>query len=139
MATLQQWVQDHQGLVWIMGIASVFMFLGTFIVLVVIIVKLPSQYFLERRDGHVIGPENRVSRAFYLALKNLVGLLFILAGLAMLVLPGQGLLSLLIGLSLTNFPGKRRVIRLLIRRKAILKSANWIRKKFDRPPLQAPG
>jgi hypothetical protein len=79
-----------------------------------------------------------VIRIIYIIIKNIVGFFLILAGMAMLVLPGQGLLSLLIGISISSFPGKRRLIRIIIRRKAILKTANWLRRKTDRPPLEVP-
>ena len=71
----------------------------------------------------------------WLVAKNIAGLIFILAGMAMLVLPGQGLISILLGLSLTNFPGKYRLERFLISRPAILRSVNWIRRKADKDPL----
>jgi hypothetical protein len=53
----------------------------------------------------------------------------------MLVLPGQGLLTMLIGISLMDFPGKRAIERSIIGRPLILKSINRIRQRFGRPPL----
>jgi hypothetical protein len=71
-------------------------------------------------------------------IKNLIGGVFILAGLVMLVLPGQGLLTILIGITLTNFPGKYKLEQGLARRRSILRAMNWIRGKAHRTPLVHP-
>ena len=68
-------------------------------------------------------------------LKNATGGLFLIAGIAMLVLPGQGLLTILIGLMLIDFPGKRRFELALIRRRHVLNAVNWMRQKSGRDPL----
>ena len=59
-----------------------------------------------------------------------------LAGLAMLVLPGQGLLTILIGLMLLDFPGKRRLERRIVARPAILAMLNRMRARRGRDPLR---
>jgi hypothetical protein len=68
-------------------------------------------------------------------LKNLVGAVFLAAGFAMLFLPGQGILTMLIGLSLIDFPGKRRLERKFIGQASVLRTINSMREKFGRPPL----
>jgi hypothetical protein len=135
---LKEWLDAHEGLVWWAGISSVVVFLGTLVVLIFVIVVLPSNYFVRHDENHPTPIESPVLRVFYQVFKNVIGGVFILAGLAMLVLPGQGLVSLVIGLSLTGFPGKRRLIRAIIRRKAVFRSANWLRAACNRPPLQSP-
>ncbi len=67
--------------------------------------------------------------------KNLVGVVFLLAGFAMLFLPGQGILTMLIGLSLLDFPGKRRLEGKLIGQPSVLRAINSMREKFGKPPL----
>lgn len=57
------------------------------------------------------------------------------AGILMLALPGQGLLTIIIGLVLMDFPGKYYAERWVISRHSILLSINWIRKKADKPAL----
>ncbi|MFO8032450.1 MAG: PGPGW domain-containing protein [Desulfohalobiaceae bacterium] len=71
-------------------------------------------------------------------LKNLLGIVLVLAGLAMLVLPGQGLLSIILGLALTNFPGKFKLQRRLVGYPSVLNSLNWLRRRFGRPSFLAP-
>lgn len=70
-----------------------------------------------------------------LTLKNLVGVVFLLAGIAMLVLPGQGLLTVLIGISLIDFPGKHRLEARLVSQRLVLQAINAVRHRFGRPPL----
>jgi len=68
-------------------------------------------------------------------LKNVAGFVLLAAGIAMLVLPGQGILTMLIGISLVDFPGKRQLERKLIGQPAVLNTINKVREKFGRPPL----
>ena len=68
--------------------------------------------------------------------KNLIGYTLILGGILMLVLPGQGLFTILMGLILSNYPGKYSIERKFISMPSVLKTVNWLRKKSDKPPLQ---
>jgi hypothetical protein len=54
----------------------------------------------------------------------------------MLVLPGQGLFTIIIGLMLSNYPGKFEIERKLIAIPTILKSINWLRRKSNKPILK---
>jgi hypothetical protein len=56
----------------------------------------------------------------------------------MLLLPGQGLLTILIGITFTNFPGKYKLEQALARKHSILRAMNWIRRKAKHPPLLPP-
>jgi len=68
--------------------------------------------------------------------KNAAGVVFVLAGLAMLVLPGQGILTILIGLTLVNFPGKRSLEKRIVRQEKVCFAINWMRSRAGRPPLK---
>jgi hypothetical protein len=81
-----------------------------------------------------------VLRLSGLVIKNIVGIVFLLAGIAMLFLPGQGLLTMLIGISLMDFPGKRQLEAKMVGQPTLLGVINGMRRKFDKPPLTlAPG
>jgi len=67
--------------------------------------------------------------------KNLLGCVIVLLGIAMLVLPGQGILTIVIGLVLINFPGKYRLERWIITRGPVLRAINLIRQRSGRQPL----
>ncbi len=57
----------------------------------------------------------------------------------MLVLPGQGILTLLLGIALTDVPGKWKLMRILARRPNVMKALNWMRERAGQPPLLPPG
>jgi putative transmembrane protein PGPGW len=114
---------------------SVVGFVASLIVIPWILILLPQDYFCQSHPRTRLKGHHPVLRLFVLLLKNLVGGILLLGGIAMLVLPGQGLLTMLIGLSLMNFPGKRAIERKLVSRPLILQAINRIRQRFDRPPL----
>lgn len=70
--------------------------------------------------------------------KNLLGLIFIIAGLAMLLLSGQGFITILIGIMMLNFPGKFTLEQRIVQQPIVLRAINWIRAKTDQPELQVP-
>jgi hypothetical protein len=84
-------------------------------------------------DGH-----HPILRVLGIAGKNLAGTLLILIGIVMALpgVPGQGFLTILIGLTLVDFPGKRRLERALVRRKTVLGAVNQLRARFGRPALE---
>jgi UPF0716 family protein affecting phage T7 exclusion len=67
--------------------------------------------------------------------KNLLGYIFVVAGILMLMLPGQGFLTILIGITLIDFPGKYALERWIVSHGSVLRSINWIRRQAGRPPL----
>lgn len=94
---------------------------------------LPHDYFLESRQIHPI--KNHVLRFFVAILKNLIGLVLIIVGILLSLpgVPGQGLLTILVGLIISDFPGKKRLVRRIISIRVVNLGANEIRKRFNRP------
>ena len=131
------WLQDNQTLLWSLTAASVAMFVATLIAMPLMIARLPADYFT-RRPVREWPARRPAVHLLLVVIKNGLGLVLLLAGLAMLVLPGQGVLTMLMGVLLLDFPGKRRLQRWLIRRRPIFLAANWIRAKRHRPPLELP-
>lgn len=131
-----EWVQNHAA--WL-GAVSVVMFVGTALALPVFVARIPADHFLRDvppltawKDHHPL------LRWSMLGLKNLLGVILVVVGLAMLVLPGQGLIAILVGLGLLDFPGKRRIQIAILRRKPLLTVVNWMRRRAKRAPLQLP-
>jgi len=116
-------------------VASVVGFIGTLIAIPLILVRLPPDYFDTRVPRHWMKDHHPVLRMIGLVVKNAVGAIFFLAGFAMLFLPGQGILTMLIGISLMNFPGKQRLEAKLIGQPSVLNAINAMRNKFNKPPL----
>lgn len=132
-----QWIEDHPVLLTWVTVASVVMFIATLVVVPMIIARLPTDHFQRRlRDDHrPLFERYAGALLIWLIIKNVLGALFLLAGVAMLVLPGQGILTMIIGISLLNFPGKHRLERALVQRPRVLRSLNWIRRRFGRAPF----
>ena len=99
------------------------------LLLPVVVERLPEDAFLEDRPRPV-----RVGFRGWIApvLRNVLGGLLILAGIPMLIGPGQGLLSIFIGLLLADVPGKRWVLGPVFRRHAFQRAMNWVRKRRGR-------
>jgi hypothetical protein len=123
---------------WIVGV-SIFMFVASLVVLPLLLIAMPADYFTHRgpRFGWLSG-RHPVVRITILAAKNVLGSLLLVAGVVMLVTPGQGILAILIGVCLLDFPGKRNLERSILRRRGILSTLNAIRAKAGKPPLQPP-
>ena len=79
-----------------------------------------------------------VLRWIGLSIKNVLGVVLVLMGLAMLVLPGQGVLTFLIGISLLDFPGKRNLERRIVRTPTVYRAMDAIRRRAGQPPLVLP-
>jgi archaellum biogenesis protein FlaJ (TadC family) len=139
MGRITGWMESHGELLQHLGTASLVMFVVTIAVLPVVVAKLPADYFV--RDKREPARRSRKRPLLWGALaliKNLLGIVLILAGLAMLVLPGQGTVTILIGLALTNFPGKFALERRIARQPAVGKTLNRIREIAKKPPFVMP-
>lgn len=99
--------------------------------------RLPEDYFSRREQEALgIGPTPRTLADSALAvLRNALGAVLVLAGLAMLILPGQGMLTLLVGVMMMDFPGKRRLQRRLLAVPSVLTVVNKLRERSGEPPL----
>ena len=122
--------------VWVvLGVVSGVLFIGTLIAIPILIVRLPNDYFIKNHRRTWLQNRHPVLRVAAYVIKNLIGCVFLLAGIAMLVLPGQGILTMLIGVSLIDFRGKQKLQRKLIGQPAVLRTINRIRQRFGRKPL----
>jgi hypothetical protein len=130
------WLRDHEGLLYWLGIVSVLSLVASVIAIPILIARLPEDYFCHRRRHPVAEDGRSPARLVGTTLKNLFGGLLVLAGILMLALPGQGVLTILIGLTIMNFPGKYRLERWIVGKGAVLRALNWIRGKAGKPPLQ---
>jgi hypothetical protein len=135
-----EWLKDHDVLMYWLSGASVVMLVASMLLVPVLIVKLPADYFQKQPKSKTKRSSRHPGIRLVLFVgRNILGWVLILAGLAMLVLPGQGVLVLLIGLVMVDLPGKHRLVLWIISRPRILKTANWLRTKFHKPPLALEG
>lgn len=118
-----------------LAIFSVVAFVGSLIAIPWILVRLPADYFDVRVPRPFLAGRHPVLRLGLIVLKNIVGFVFLVAGVAMLVLPGQGLLTILVGISLMDFPKKRLLEAKIIGQPLIFSGINRLRARFGKPPL----
>nr|WP_239552730.1 PGPGW domain-containing protein [Oceanisphaera litoralis] len=127
-------------MIWTLGIASAVCFIGSLLAIPWLVVRIPADYFSDSYRHRVLwARQHPLLRWLLLILKNLLGLVLLLMGIAMLVLPGQGLLTILIALVMLNFPGKYRLERRLFRVPSVRNGVNWLRRRAGRPPLRFDG
>lgn len=137
MNLLRTWAEAYG---WWLGAASFAMFVGSAAAVPWVVARMSPDYFVaDAVPSEAWRRRHPVLRVVLRGVKNGVGAVLVLAGLAMLVLPGQGVLSILAGLSLLEFPGKRRLELRIVRSPAIHRAIDWIRRRAGRPPLVLPG
>lgn len=118
-----------------MTVLSIVFFVGSLIAIPFILVRLPADFFDVRVPRPWMENHHPVLRVLGHVLKNVIGIIFVFVGFLMLFLPGQGVLTMLIGITLLEFPGKRNLEARLIGQPAVLNAINSMRDKFGKPPL----
>ncbi len=103
----------------------------------VMLVRLPVTYFLERSERALWVDHHPIARLGLHLLKNLLGIAVVILGLLLSLpgIPGQGVLTVLIGLMLIDFPGKMRLERRLIQIPRVRHSVDRLRQRYGKPPL----
>lgn len=134
LAIIQQWIPSDNTLIGL-TLMSIIGFIGSLIAIPLILVYISADYFDTRVPRHWMRNHHPALRIIGLMIKNIIGISFILTGFIMIFLPGQGLLTMLIGISLVDFPGKRTIEARIIGEPHILRTINAIRYKFAKPPL----
>ena len=133
------WLTERQELVQKIGNASLIVLFITIVALPVIVKQLPVDYFIsERREPAWRDKKYPLFWGVITLAKNLLGLFLILVGIAMLVLPGQGTVTILIGLAIGNFPGKYALERRIASQPAVGATLNKMRELTRAPPLLLP-
>nr|ALS89021.1 sodium:dicarboxylate symporter family [uncultured bacterium] len=128
-------------LTWQNALLGVGMFIVSFTVSLALVsfvlVKLPSNYFHSSHARQFWVDRHRAVRWSGLVLKNFAGLILIVLGVIMSLpgVPGQGILTILLGLIMLDIPGKRPLETRLVKQPKVLQSINRLRERFDKPPL----
>jgi hypothetical protein len=122
----------NKGVVIGISVVSVLMFVGSLLAVPWLIARAPRDFFVRDQDAADTG------NVALKIVKNVVGAVLTAAGVLMLLLPGQGILTLVVGLALMDLPGKRALLRRLAKRPSVLRALNYVRKKTKREPFDAP-
>jgi hypothetical protein len=131
-----EWIKGHETVILWMTVTSIITFIATLIAVPWLVVRIPSDYFShKRRSRKLWGGQNLLLRLVFLTIKNLFGYILIITGVFMLAIPGQGMLTTLIGIILIDLPGKYRFERWFVGRPLVLQSINLLRRHAKRDPL----
>jgi hypothetical protein len=98
---------EYEDLLITVGVISAVVFVVSLLAMPFLLSKIPVDYFVQNKQHKV--EIKGVSGLLIVAIKTIVGLVLLLAGIIMLVTPGQGIISILLGLFLLEFPGKRKL------------------------------
>ncbi|MDQ3908207.1 MAG: hypothetical protein M3268_07665 [Acidobacteriota bacterium] len=102
-----------------------------------IIVKLPEDYFHPSNERRLFVDRHPALRIVGVVLKNVLGVVLVVCGVVMALpgVPGPGLLTILLGIMLLDFPGKRALELRLVRRPEVRRGIDRLREKYNKPPL----
>ena len=126
---------------WQSVLIGVLLFLVTFTISLAIVsfilVRIPPDYFHKDRPRDLWSDRHPAVRLLGLFAKNLLGVVLVVLGILLSIpgVPGQGLLTILLGIMLLDFPGKRGLEHKLVSRPQILATINGLRHRFGKPSL----
>jgi hypothetical protein len=125
---------------WWLIAASVLMLVCGMGIMFALAIMMPADHFMQPHLRPNRASRHAVSRILVRVMKNVVGVVLLVAGMIMAVpmVPGPGVLFIVLGLSLTDIPGKRALGRYIVRRPLVLRPINALRVRWNRPPLRLP-
>jgi hypothetical protein len=102
-----------------------------------VVVWLPADHFSRPPGEGIVARKHPALRWTLVVLRNLVGAVILPLGvlMALPLVPGPGLVFILVGLSLLDFPGKRSLERRLLAVPTVHRFLNRVRERFHKPPL----
>lgn len=130
-----EWASDNAWWLFAAGVVGLLCGLG---IMVALALTMSADHFTSRPRRSYGNP---VCHTLVRVVRNVLGALLLLSGiiLAMPMVPGPGVLLIILGLSLTDIPGKHALGRRILRNPKVLKPLNALRSRCGRPPLQPPG
>lgn len=139
---MMNWIAEHwASLSWNNIFVGVGLFLISLIVsfacLAVVMVKIPPNYFSSHYERDFLPGSPWLVRWGAVIAKNVLGVFLIGLGIILSLpgVPGQGILTILLGLIMLDIPGKRPLETKIIGRPSVLNTINNLRAKYGRPPL----
>lgn len=126
---------------WTSVLIGASIFLGSFLlnlaIVSFILVKLPADHFSKNRETKFWHGRNPALNAAKVIGKNILGIFLVGLGVVLSLpgVPGQGLLTILLGIMLLDFPGRDRLEQKLLSKPSIVNTINRLRGRFGKPPL----
>ncbi len=127
--------EEHADLVGWFSILSLLMVVGSVLLVPWLVLRAPHDVFVREA---LIDSERSVSSFLVWLLRNTLGVVLLFAGILMLVLPGQGLLTMVAALCLLDVPRKRQLLRSIGARPPVWKALGWMRSRAGKSPFDRP-
>ena len=128
---LYAWLENNSYIFFYAGIVSILIFVFSIVGLRLFIIALLPDYFINKKRVSALKNRSILLWIIYIVFKNIIGYIFIIMGLVALVLPGQGILMILVGLMMSDYPKKFDLEKKIITSKEVRKGINWIRIKYN--------
>jgi hypothetical protein len=129
------------GLTWTSVLLGIGLFLISlaisFAAIAIVMVKIPANYFSTHYERDFLPGSPWLVRWGAVILKNILGVILIIIGIILSLpgVPGQGILTILLGLIMLDIPGKRPLEARIIQRPAVLTAINRLRARYGKEPL----
>ena len=123
------------------AVLGLLLFLVTFAIslgiVAFIMVKIPSNYFHKDHSTEFLSGYHPAIRILGFLGKNVLGVLLVALGIVMSIpgVPGQGILTILLGIMLLDFPGRRNLEVKLVKQPRVFKTINKLRQRFGKSSL----
>jgi hypothetical protein len=110
----------------------------SFVAIGLVMVKIPPHYFSPHHERDFLPNSPWAVRWGAVIAKNIAGVILIIVGIILSLpgVPGQGILTILLGLIFLDIPGKRPLEARIIQRPTVLNAVNKLRAKYGKPPLE---
>ncbi len=138
---IDRFTMFFQSLTWGNILFGFGLFLGSliisFVAIAIVMVKIPANYFSSHYKQDFLPGSPWIVRWGAVIIKNVLGLILVVIGILLSLpgVPGQGILTILLGLIMIDIPGKRPLEAKIIKRPAILAACNKLRDRYGKPPL----
>ena len=132
---------DLFGFSWSNILLGVVVFVVTFAISLaivsVVMVKIPADYFQQGKPRKILADKPPAIRYLAIFGKNLLGVALVVIGILLSLpgVPGQGFLTILLGVMLLDFPGKQKLEHKIVSRPQVRNAINRLREKFGKPKL----
>ena len=132
---LLEYTNTYKNFIFWISLVSLTIFIISILSIRWLVLLIPENYFKEKKSS-VLKEKYFLYWIAFKFIKNSLGYLLIIGGILMLVLPGQGFLTIFIGMILSDYPGKYHIEKKIIQSSIILRTINSIRKKSGKKSLK---
>lgn len=127
-------IEQHANLLAIIGALSFVLLVASLVASPWLLAKFPTDYF----SNPTLSTPKSAAQVLISVVRTVIGLIFALLGLLMIITPGPGLVVLIAGVALCDFPGKHLLLSRLVSQPSVLTTLNWLRAKAKKPPFETP-